>query len=80
MKDPRETIKAFIDEGWKEENYIDWCKLELTIRLVLRNAGKGDIDSDECLYYIDEAVAAFTKRGRAMLESTMRGQDEEETE
>jgi hypothetical protein len=58
--DRKHEITRRINRAWRAtDQKIDWLGLETTLRLILREAS---LRTPE-LHQIDEAVAAFTRRG-----------------
>lgn len=64
---PNITMLSRINAAWDSKSgKTDWSGLEGTIRLALSCYHQGILLSDEALEGIDEALAAFTKRGREL--------------
>lgn len=66
-----ESAELAIDAEWNNKSIsLDWLGMESVVREILRNAIKeepmDDLNRDQLqaiIYKIDDAVAAFTKRG-----------------
>lgn len=68
MKTPEE-IRAEIQREWDKKVHIvvDWLALENTIRDALRLCAEGDpAFATVAIELIDDAVAAFTRRGNEL--------------
>ena len=60
MSERKQEITRRINRAWRAtDQKIDWLGLETTLRLILRDAS---LRTPE-LRQVDEAVAAFTRRG-----------------
>jgi hypothetical protein len=60
MSERKQEITKRINRAWRaSDQKIDWLGLETTLRLIVRDASPPTPE----LRQIDEAIAAFTRRG-----------------
>jgi hypothetical protein len=63
----KKEIQYLISREWEGGGRkVNWQELETIIRAVLRHANKGSIRDGDALVLIDEAIAAYTRRGNEL--------------
>jgi len=67
MANSVQDIEAVITAKWNARSHkVDYMHLETLQRDILRLAADGILSPRDALLYIDEAMAAFTRRGNCL--------------
>ena len=61
------TVGETIQAAWMSRSIkVEWLLLETTLRQILKNYKDNHLNPTDALMLVDEAVAAFTKRGNEL--------------